>query len=92
MASPPPIDFEKIRESSDGSVTGFARLAFKEAIASNPYFAAGGGLMVLGTGFGISPSGSSERTGIFVSADVGRLGNPLERQAVPLVFGMDGAA
>lgn len=54
MALPPPLDLEKIRENSDGSVTSFARLAFSEAITSNPYFAAGGGLMLLGTGLALA--------------------------------------
>lgn len=53
-SSPPPLDLDKIREDSDGSVSGMARLAFNQAIASNPYFAAGGGLMLLGTGLALA--------------------------------------
>ncbi|RKP31324.1 hypothetical protein METBISCDRAFT_14312 [Metschnikowia bicuspidata] len=53
MAAPVPIDLEKIR-SADGSVSALARLTFNEAIANNPYFAAGGGLMLLGTGLALA--------------------------------------
>lgn len=47
------IDLSKIREQSDGSMTGMMLLAFNEVVVNNPYFAAGGGLMLLGTGLAL---------------------------------------
>lgn len=57
MSQPPNIDLEKIRGNSDGSFSGMAKLAFNEVVANNPYFAAGGGLMVLGTGLALARQG-----------------------------------
>ncbi|EGV60180.1 Complex III assembly protein translocase and chaperone [Yamadazyma tenuis] len=50
----PTIDFDKIRSSSDGSVSGMMSSAFEEVVVNNPYFAAGGGLMLLGTGLALT--------------------------------------
>lgn len=63
MSQPPNIDFDKIKNSSDGSVTGMARLAFNEVVVNNPYFAAGGGLMLLGTGLAIARQGIIKSSG-----------------------------
>lgn len=63
MSQPPPIDFEKIRKESDGSVTGMAGSAFREIIGNNPYFAAGGGLMLLGTGLALARQGIVKSSG-----------------------------
>ena len=54
---PPAIDFEKIRNDSGGTVLGMARSTFAEVIGNNPYFAAGGGLMLLGTGLAVARQG-----------------------------------
>ncbi|AAS51426.1 ACR200Cp [Eremothecium gossypii ATCC 10895] len=45
----PQIDLEKVRNESDGSMGGMAKGLFRQVVEGNPYFAAGGGLMVLGT-------------------------------------------
>lgn len=63
MAQPPLIDFEKIKNESDGSITGMAGLAFHEIIGNNPYFAAGGGLMLLGTGLALARQGLVKTSG-----------------------------
>lgn len=42
------FDLQKIYSESDGSVTGVSQSFFNQAVVNNPYFAAGGGLMVLG--------------------------------------------
>lgn len=55
--TPPSFDLEKIRNASDGSVLGMAKTAFTEVVANNPYFAAGGGLMVLGTALALARTG-----------------------------------
>lgn len=49
----PPIDLEKIKAESDGSVTGMAKGLFNQFVEGNPYFAAGGGLMILGTSLAV---------------------------------------
>lgn len=51
------IDFEKIRNESDGSLSGMIHGGFNEIVVNNPYFAAGGGLMVLGTGLALARQG-----------------------------------
>lgn len=58
-----PISLEKIRSSSDGSLSGMALLAFNEVVLSNPYFAAGGGLMLLGTGLALARLGTIKLSG-----------------------------
>lgn len=63
MSQPPPIDFEKIKKESDGSLSGMASSAFKEVIGNNPYFAAGGGLMLLGTGLALARQGIVKLSG-----------------------------
>ncbi|OBA21665.1 hypothetical protein METBIDRAFT_32145 [Metschnikowia bicuspidata var. bicuspidata NRRL YB-4993] len=60
---PPSIDFDKIRKDSDGSVFGMARSAFAEVIGNNPYFAAGGSLMLLGTGLAVARQGVVKGSG-----------------------------
>lgn len=61
--SQPTIDIEKIKNSSDGSILGMASLAFNEVILNNPYFAAGGGLMLLGTGLAVARQGIMKSSG-----------------------------
>ncbi|PVH14176.1 uncharacterized protein CXQ87_002301 [Candidozyma duobushaemuli] len=63
MATPPQFDLEKIRAESDGSYTGMARTMFDQAVVNNPYFAAGGGLMLLGTGLALARSGIVRSSG-----------------------------
>lgn len=63
QAQPASIDFEKIRNESDGSMKGFLGLAFNEVVANNPYFAAGGGLMLLGTGLALARQGIVKSSG-----------------------------
>lgn len=53
----PPIDFEKIKKDSDGSVSSMAKGLFNQFIEGNPYFAAGGGLMILGTSLALLRKG-----------------------------------
>lgn len=59
----PSIDFEKIRANSDGLVTGMVKLGFSEVIGNNPYFAAGGGLMLLGTALALARQGVVKSSG-----------------------------
>lgn len=64
MANPvQSIDFEKIRLSSDGSISGMISLGFNEVVMKNPYFAAGGGLMVLGSGLALARLGMIKGSG-----------------------------
>lgn len=63
MPEPPSLDLEKIRASLDGSVSGMARSAFTEVVANNPYFAAGGGLMLLGTSLALARQGIVKLSG-----------------------------
>lgn len=63
MAQQPSFDLEKIRNESDGTMTGMARLTFSEVIGSNPYFAAGGGLMLLGTALALARQGLVKSSG-----------------------------
>lgn len=63
QAQPPSIDFEKIKSESDGSLQGMLGLAFNEVVANNPYFAAGGGLMLLGTGLALARQGVVKSSG-----------------------------
>lgn len=51
------IDFDKIKENSDGSIPGIMKLGFQEIVVNNPYFAAGGGLMLLGTSLALARLG-----------------------------------
>lgn len=65
MAQPAPsIDFEKIRQNSDGSLGGMISLGFNEVVLNNPYFAAGGGLMLLGTGLALARQGMVKGSGL----------------------------
>jgi chaperone BCS1 len=63
MASTTSIDFKKIKNESDGSISGFFRTGFQEIMVNNPYFAAGGGLMVLGTGLALARQGIVKGSG-----------------------------
>lgn len=63
MTSATSIDFEKIKNESDGSISGFFRTGFQEIMVNNPYFAAGGGLMVLGTGLALARQGIVKGSG-----------------------------
>lgn len=56
---------EKIQKNSDGSITGIAKLAFNEVVVNNPYFAAGGGLMLLGTTLAVARHGIVKSSGFF---------------------------
>ncbi|SCU93355.1 LAMI_0E14070g1_1 [Lachancea mirantina] len=51
------FDLDEIRNSSDGSMTGMAKRLFHQVMQGNPYFAAGGGLMILGSGLALARSG-----------------------------------
>lgn len=57
------FDLEKIKENSDGSMSGIAKLAFNEVVVNNPYFAAGGGLMLLGTSLALARKGVTVSSG-----------------------------
>ena len=57
------LDLKKIHENSDGTITGLTELAFKEVVLNNPYFAAGGGLMVLGAGLAMARLGITRGSG-----------------------------
>mmetsp|Transcript_5393 Transcript_5393/g.6255 ORF Transcript_5393/g.6255 Transcript_5393/m.6255 type:complete len:445 (-) Transcript_5393:622-1956(-) len=57
------FDLEKIKENSDGSMSGIAKLAFNEVVVNNPYFAAGGGLMLLGTSLALARKGITVSSG-----------------------------
>lgn len=56
-AYPPQFDIQKIKETSDGSLQGMATGIFEQVITGNPYFAAGGGLMLLGTALAVARQG-----------------------------------
>ncbi|CEP60645.1 bifunctional AAA family ATPase chaperone/translocase BCS1 LALA0_S01e15698g [Lachancea lanzarotensis] len=62
--SPPSLDLEKLREDSDGSMSGMATNLFQQVVQGNPYFAAGGGLMVLGSGLALARSGIIRLSGL----------------------------
>lgn len=57
------LDLKKITSNSDGSFSGMANLAFNEVVVNNPYFAAGGGLMLLGTGLALARQGIIRSSG-----------------------------
>ncbi|CAK9437345.1 uncharacterized protein LODBEIA_P17230 [Lodderomyces beijingensis] len=61
--APQSIDFDKIRKASDGSITGMLSSGFNEIVMNNPYFAAGGGLMLLGTGLAVARQGVMKGSG-----------------------------
>lgn len=63
MSQAPAIDFDKIKSESDGSFGGMAKSAFQEIVGNNPYFAAGGGLMLLGTGLALARQGVVKTSG-----------------------------
>ncbi|AMD21252.1 HEL028Cp [Eremothecium sinecaudum] len=53
----PQIDLEKVKISTDGSMSGMAKGLFQQVMEGNPYFAAGGGLMILGTSLALMRRG-----------------------------------
>jgi chaperone BCS1 len=59
--SMPSIDIDKI--TSQDTMTGMASSFIQQAITGNPYFAAGGGLMLLGTGLAVARSGITRASG-----------------------------
>lgn len=58
------IDFEKIKQNSDGTFGGMVSLGFNEIVLNNPYFAAGGGLMLLGTALALARQGAVKGSGL----------------------------
>lgn len=58
---PPQIDFDKLSKS-DG-IQGMATNLFEQFIVGNPYFAAGGGLMLLGTSLALARQGIIRASG-----------------------------
>ncbi|SCU85174.1 LAFA_0D14268g1_1 [Lachancea sp. 'fantastica'] len=62
--SVPSLDLEKLRKESDGSMSGMATSLFQQVVKGNPYFAAGGGLMVLGSGLALARSGIIRLSGL----------------------------
>lgn len=61
--TPPSFDLDSIRKNSDGSMTGMIKLTFSEVVGNNPYFAAGGGLMLLGTSLALARQGIVKSSG-----------------------------
>ncbi|KAK6199552.1 mitochondrial chaperone BCS1 [Scheffersomyces amazonensis] len=57
------IDLEKIKNSSDGTVRGMVSAGINEVMVNNPYFAAGGGLMLLGTALALGRQGVVKSSG-----------------------------
>lgn len=57
MSQKPEIDFESIKKNSDGTFKGVFFETTKSVFADNPYFAAGGGLMLLGTSLALARQG-----------------------------------
>lgn len=55
---PPKIDFDQLSQThSEQGMSGVASNLFEQVVLSNPYFAAGGGLMLLGTSLAIARQG-----------------------------------
>lgn len=63
MTAPPSLDYDKLKEEAGESWLAMARGAFDQAVANNPYFAAGGGLMVLGTALALARQGIVKGSG-----------------------------
>lgn len=57
MSQKPEFDFESIKKNSDGTFKGVFFETTKSVFADNPYFAAGGGLMLLGTSLALARQG-----------------------------------
>lgn len=57
------VDIQSIQSESDGTMSGMARRALSEVTANNPYFAAGGGLMLLGTALALARQGVVKLSG-----------------------------
>ncbi|ODV82029.1 mitochondrial chaperone BCS1 [Suhomyces tanzawaensis NRRL Y-17324] len=62
-AGAPAFDLQKITSNSDGTITGMLLAGFNEVVVNNPYFAAGGGLMVLGTTLALARLGIVRTSG-----------------------------
>ncbi|KAM3162113.1 putative Mitochondrial chaperone BCS1 [Lachancea thermotolerans] len=58
------LNLEKIRSDSDGSMSGMVTGLFNQVAQGNPYFAAGGGLMILGSGLALARSGIIRLSGL----------------------------
>ncbi|KAH3687394.1 hypothetical protein WICPIJ_001625 [Wickerhamomyces pijperi] len=55
---PPKLDFEQLSQThSEQGISGAANNLFNQVVLSNPYFAAGGGLMLLGTSLALARQG-----------------------------------
>lgn len=61
--TPPQLDWQKLKNESDGLFLGMLKLGFQEVVQNNPYFAAGGGLMLLGTGLALARQGVVKLSG-----------------------------
>ncbi|CAN3372566.1 hypothetical protein DIURU_004940 [Diutina rugosa] len=61
--TPPQLDWQKLKNESDGSFSGMLKSGFQEVVQNNPYFAAGGGLMLLGTGLALARQGVVKSSG-----------------------------
>lgn len=61
-----------------------------DAMSNNPYFAAGGGLMILGTGLAVARSGIIKASRVLYRQMIGRLRDSVEGQIIRLVSNMDG--
>ncbi|ANZ73349.1 BA75_00108T0 [Komagataella pastoris] len=59
----PAVSLEKLKET-DGSFKGMASGLLEDVMKGNPYFAAGGGLMLLGTGLALLKSGITRVSGL----------------------------
>lgn len=60
----PSLDLEKVSKESDGSISGMAKGVFDQVMQGNPYFAAGGGLMLLGSALALTRSGMIRASGL----------------------------
>lgn len=56
------LDYEKIK--GDGSISNIVSNGFEEVVIKNPYFAAGGGLMILGTCLALARQGIVKGSGL----------------------------
>lgn len=57
------LDLDKIANSGDGTIKSLVSNGFNEVVVNNPYFAAGGGLMLLGTGLALARQGIMKSSG-----------------------------
>lgn len=61
---PQSIDFDQLSKSKEDGISGVATNLFQQVIQGNPYFAAGGGLMLLGTGLAVARQGVMRISGL----------------------------